>query len=214
MGHTSFMSISQARRIASFFLTAMATPLSLLAASSTSSPNSPTFSPGFLVAYWVCNSRKRNPIGGWLLFFYWQLYSGLVISGVLFASNIQSYVPENFDDHGLYLMFLASTLPALLLFGIKCAIGTLLLSARTWDVLQLLRWVMIAELACEGVGAVIDGFYFPDNLGLGFLSIVPNLLWLVYFFRSDRVRHIFLLNDWDTAVNYIHPLKLKMATYR
>jgi hypothetical protein len=71
---------------------------------------------------------------------------------------------------------------------------------------------MVAELAAAALGAAIDAAYFPDNLALSFLTIVPDLLWLAYFFRSTRIRHIFYLHDWDMAVNAIHPLKLKMAT--
>jgi hypothetical protein len=190
----------------------IAVPVVALAASSNSSPNSPTFSPGFLIAWLICNGRKRSPIGGWLLFFYWQLYSGLLLSAVFFALNIQSYVPENFDSPRQFVLFLASSVPGLVLFAVKCAVGTVLVSARTWDMLRLLRWVMVAELAADGIGAVIDGFYFPDNLGLSFLTIVPNLLWLAYFFRSARIRHIFRLHDWDVAVDSIHPFKVKMAT--
>ena len=193
----------------------MAAPLAAIAASTSNSggsPNSPTFSPGFLIAWLICNGRKRSPIGGWLFFFYWQLYSGLLISAAFFAMNIQSYVPENFENRTQFALFLASSGPGLVLFAVKCAIGTLLLSARTWDMLKLLRWVMVAELAADGLGAGIDALYFPDNLPLSFLTIVPNLLWLAYFFRSTRIKHIFCLHDWDVAVNSIHPLKLKMAT--
>lgn len=96
-------------------------------------------------------------------------------------------------------------MPSLLLFVVKCAVGTLLLSARTWDMLKLLRWVMIAELAAGVLGAGIDAAYFPDNLGLSFLTIVPDMLWLAYFFRSTRVRHIFYSHDWNVAVDSIHP---------
>jgi hypothetical protein len=190
----------------------IATPLALFAASSTSgSPNSPTYLPGSLIAWLICNGRKRSPIGGWLFFFYWQLYSGLLLSVGLFATNLQSYVPENFENSRQFGLFILSTVPVLVFFAVKCAVGTLLLSARTWDMLRLLRWVMVAEVAAATLGAVIDAAYFPDNLPLSFLTIIPDLLWLVYFFRSDRVRHIFYLHDWDVAVNSIHPLKMKMA---
>jgi hypothetical protein len=191
----------------------LAVPLAVLAASGQGgSQYSPTFSPGYLIAWWVCNSRKRNPIGGWLLFFYWQLYSGLLITAVFFAANIQSYVPENFDTHSKFALFLASTVPGLLLFVVKCAVATLLLSARTWDMLKLLRWVMVAEFSADILATVIDAAYFPDNLAFNFLTIVSSLIWLVYVFRSTRIRHIFCSHDWDVAVHSIHPLKLTMAT--
>ena len=126
--------------------------------------------------------------------------------------NIQSYVPENFDSSSKFALFLASTMPGLLLFVVKCAVATLLLSARTWDMVKLLRWVMAAELSTNVIGTVIDAAYFPDNVALNFLTIIPGLIWLAYMFRSTRVRHIFNLHDWDVAVNSIYPLKLKMVT--
>ena len=190
---------------------AFAVPVAVFAAGGPSQ-YSPTFSPGFLIAWWICNGRKRNPIGGWLLFFYWQLYSGLFLNAVLFAANIQSYVPENFDSPSKFALFIAGTVPGLLLFVVKCAVATLLLSARTWDMLKLLRWVMVAEFSADVLATGIDAAYFPDNLALNFLTIIPGLIWLAYVFRSTRVQHIFYLHDWDVAVNSFHPLKLKMAT--
>ena len=64
---------------------ALAVPLATFAATGQSgSQYSPTFSPGYLIAWWICNGRKRNPIGGWLLFFYWGVYSSLLYDrGVL-----------------------------------------------------------------------------------------------------------------------------------
>ena len=81
------------------------TPIAVFAAG-TGSQNSPTFSPGFLIAWLVCNGRKRSPIGGWLFFFYWQLYSGLLMTVVFFATNLQSYVPENFASTSQFALFL------------------------------------------------------------------------------------------------------------
>jgi hypothetical protein len=202
--------------LACVLLWALVLPPALFAAGTTTSQGgnqySPTFSPGFLIAWLICNGRKRKPIGGWLFFFYWQVYSGLLLSGVFFAVNIQSYVPENFENLRTFGLFLASAVPGLVLYVVKTAVATLLLSARTWDMLKLLRWVMVVEFGAAVLAGVLDAAYFPDNLGLSFLTIVPDALWLAYIFRSARVKHVFQLQDWDAAVNVIHPLKLKMAT--
>ncbi len=184
----------------------------ILAASSSSSQYTPTFPGGILIAWLICNGAKRNPIGGWLLFFYWQLYSGLLITLALFVTNIQSYIPENFDSREKYLLFLLSTVPTLMFFLIQLAVGTILLSVRTWDLLKLLRWVIIAEIAAAIVSTAIDAAYFPDNVGLNFLTIVPESLWLAYLLRSVRVKHVFQTHDWEIAVNSIYPAKPKIAT--
>ncbi len=70
--------------------------VSLATTSSTSTQYTPTFPGGILLAWLICNGAKRNPIGGWLLFFYWQLYAGILMTAFFFAMNIQSYIPENF----------------------------------------------------------------------------------------------------------------------
>lgn len=192
---------------------ALATPLSVFAAGTNGgSPYSPTFSPGYLIAWWICNGRKKNPIGGWLLYFYWQLYAGLLMSSVFFVINIQSYVPENFESTSTCSLFLLSAVPSLLLLVVKCAVATLLLQARTWDMLKLLRWIMIADLAADIIATGIDGAYFPDNMAITLLALVSDLIWLGYLFRSNRVKHIFLTHDWEQAVQSIHPQKLATAT--
>jgi hypothetical protein len=191
---------------------ALTAPLALFAAASGGSQYSPTFSPGYLFAWWICNGRKRNQIGGWLLYFYWQLYAGLFLSAVFFATNIQSYIPENFTSTTTFALFLASSLPSLLLLVMKCAVATLLLQARTWDMLKLLRWIMVADVSAGVLATAIDSAYFPDNVAITSLALVADLIWLVYLFRSSRVQHVFLSHDWEMAVESIHPLKLKGAT--
>jgi hypothetical protein len=186
--------------------------LLLQAASAGEGKTTPVFPVGILVAWWVCNSRRRQEIGGWLLFFYWQLYGGLLTTAAFFALNIQSYVPENFDSPSRYALFLCSAAPTTVLFVVEVAVATVLISARTWDMLKLLRWVIVAEIGAAAVGTVIDAMYFPDNLGLSALTIIPALSWLAYFFRSTRIKHVFDLQDWEVAVKSIYPSEPGMAT--
>ena len=168
--------------------------------------------PGGIIAWIVCNGRKRSPIGGWLMFYYWQLFGGLLLSAVFFASTIQSYVPENFDSGTRFALFLASAAPGLILLLIQASVATLLLSVRTWNMLRLLRWTLLAQTVAAGIALILDAAYFPENQVFSILQIFQEGLWLAYFFRSTRVRHVFNLQDWDIAVNSIYPPKLKVAT--
>src|SRR4029077_1779897 len=122
---------------------------------------------------------------------------------------IQSYVPENFTITQHFGLFILSTIPMFIIFLAQLAVGTVLLSARTWDVLKLLRWLIGAQVVATTVSTIIDANYFPDNLGLNFLTLIPQILWLGYFFRSARVKHVFQLHDWEIAVNSIYPVKPK-----
>lgn len=180
-----------------------------LAASTTQT--TPTL-PGGVLAWIVCNSTKRNPIGGWLMLYYWNIYTSVVVGVALFWSNIQSYVPENFANGQRYELFLASAAPAIVLLLAQCAVATFLLCARTWGMLRLLRWTIAAYVVASIISVVIDANTFPDNLFFSGIALATEAIWLAYLFRSTRVRHVFKLHDWDIAVNAIHPPKLKTAS--
>jgi len=183
----------------------------LVIAASNSNQYTPSF-PGGIVAWIVCNARKRNEYGGWLLFFYWQLYSGIVMTAVFFVMNFQSYVPENFDHPATYYWFLASVVPTIVIFLLQVAVATILISVRTWDLLLLLRGLIVAQVVAAGVGVIIDVKYFPDNVALGiFMTLVPESLWMAYFFASKRVKHVFQAHDWDTAVEAMHSTHTKLV---
>ncbi len=185
----------------------MTLPVALLMLAATSSqPYSPSF-PGGIIAWVVCNARKRQEYGGWLLFFYWQLYSGVIMTTIFFCVNFQSYIPENFGNHAArYYWFLLSTLPTLVIFALQVAVATILISVRTWDLLRLLRGLILAQVVAALVSLVIDVQLFPENVALNVMfTLVPFGGWLAYFHVSKRVEHVFHTHDWDTAVEAIHP---------
>ena len=183
----------------------------VLLASSSSSSTTPTL-PGGILAWIICYRARRSEIGGWLLFFYWQLYGGLLMTAVFFSMNLQSYVPENFDTAEKFALFLLSVVPSLILYLAQVAVGTTLLSVRTWDILKLLRWLTAGQVVAGVISMVIDANYFPDNTALNLLTVIPESIWLAYLFRSVRVKHVFKTQDWDVAVNTIYPLKPTVAT--
>src|SRR5664280_1407768 len=125
--------------------------VALIAAAGSDSKNYTPSLPGGLIAWIICNSRKRQQIGGWLLFYYWQIYSGVLMTILFFVLAFQAYVPESYDDPTKFRLFLASAVPVLVLFAMQIAVATMLISVRTWDLLRLLRWLMIAELAAATV---------------------------------------------------------------
>jgi len=134
------------------------------------------------------------------------------MTALFFSMNIQSYVPENFDSGEKCALFLLSTVPALILVLAQVAVGTILLSVRTYDVLKLLRWLLAAQIVFGIVSIAIDATYFPDNTALNLLTVIPYPLWLAYLFGYCRVKHVFKTHDWEVAVNSIYPVKPKVAT--
>jgi hypothetical protein len=187
-----------------------AVPHTLFAAGS-DNQYSPNFLPGGLLAWFICSRRKRKPIGGWLSYYYWQVYAGILMTVLFFAGNIQSYVYENFDSTSRYVWFLSSTVPYTVLLIIECAAATLLLTVRNWDMLKLVRWTILGQLISAVVSTGIDAVYFKDNVVFGLLNIATAAIWYSYFRSSTRIRHVFLLHDWDKAVDSIHPISLNQS---
>jgi hypothetical protein len=164
--------------------------------------NPPTAAPlGWLIMWLLCARRKKEPIGGWLAYYYYQIYFGVLLAVLMVAGlNIHSYVLENFaGDTKTFVLFLLSTLPSLVLLLFQMAVATFLLVLRTWDMVELLRKVLIAQVVAETIGLLLDVKYFPDNVPLSLLSFAASLVWLAYFYRSARVRHVFKTRDWELA---------------
>jgi hypothetical protein len=160
---------------------------------------------GWLVMWWICARRKKDPIGGWLAYYYYQLYVGIIFSVILVAGvSIHNYVPEYFSgETQRFLLFLLSSLPAIILAVFEAGVATFLLVLKTWDLVELLRNVLIAQAVAQGIGLIVDAKYFPDNVPLSLLSFVPSVLWVGYFFRSDRVRRVFKTHDWEVVAKAV-----------
>jgi hypothetical protein len=178
----------------------------LLVASSSSNNYTPGFPGGGIIAWIVCYKSRRSPIGGWLMLYYWQLYGGILLTVITFMAAFQSYVPESFADAGLYHLFLLSALPILLIFAVQVVVSTMLLSVRSWGLLKLLRWVLLAQLVACSVAVAIDVTKFPDALFFDIWDAVGPAIWSLYLLRSERVKHVFRTCDWDEAVGKFYPL--------
>jgi len=174
----------------------------------TESSKSPTF-PGIggLLAWWVCDRNKRNPIGGWLQYFYWNLYGGALVSLAFIAMQTNSYIPEYVGDTKVYLLFLCSVAPGVVMLFIQVVAGTFLLMVRTPEMLRLFKWLIGTSAIVGFIGIGLDTLYNPDNIPLAAIGLVADCLWLLYFFRSKRVKHVFQANDWEAAVVNIYPPK-------
>ena len=186
----------------------MFAPLSDVATFIVGSSNSsytPSFPGGGILAWLVCYSKRKQAIGGFLMFYYWSLFGGIVVTLLLFGVNFQSYVPESFGDTKLYHLFLVSVVPLLIVYFMQVIVASVMLRVRSWDMLKLLRGLLLAELACALVGVAIDAVHFQANVPLDAYTIICSLVWVVYFFISKRVMHVFGSNDWETAVDAFYP---------
>ena len=173
----------------------------------------PAFPVG-IIACIVCNMRKRSEFGGWLLFFYWQLYSGAVLTVFLFLRNFQAYVPENFASHASrHNWFMITAGSTIVILALQVAVGTMLIVVRSWDMVQFLRILLAAQVVAMVGAIIVDANYFPNYVAIRVGSLISECIWMAYFFMSDRVQHVFKYHDWETAVEAIHPTPKDLSIY-
>lgn len=163
---------------------------------------------GVVIAYLICNSMKRHAIGGWLLYFYMQLFGGTLISfGLLFAI-LKNFNAEFWDDLSLYSLYLLSTIPAYVATFAEVTVGSMLLSKRFRNP-QTVNWLRIAFVASfvfALISLLIDSAHWPESVALDFLPLLVSIFWFFYFTRSTRVRLVFKERNWDP--NYMYPPKV------
>jgi hypothetical protein len=173
----------------------------------------PAFPVG-IIACIVCNMRKRSEVGGWLLFFYWQLFSGAVLTVFLFLKNFQAYVPENFATHAArHHWFMITAVSTIVVLALQVAVGTMLIVVRSWDLLQFLRILLAAQIVAMLAALIVDANYFPNYVAFRVGGLISEGIWMAYLFMSDRVRHVFKCHDWETAVETIYPTPKELSIY-
>lgn len=151
------------------------------------------------VAWGIAYLTRRRAIGGWLLYFYIQLYMSLLVSLIFFPQIIANFAPGEWDSTMRYVLFVLSTMPVLLAQGLEAFAATRLLFSRNEKNLHFLRKVLVALVAVSGVSLAIDIAYFPEapTIALNVLTLIMSGIWTAYFFKAKRVRLVFIELAWD-----------------
>ena len=172
--------------------------VALLAASTSNTPT-PSLPIGGALIWWIiCSRRKQQSIGGWLLFYFWQIFSGAALSAILLVSvGYSSYMPEAYDKATDYWLFVLSGAPTVLLLFVHAAAALMLLCVRTWDALVLLRNIVLGQVVFQWFSVAIDTWKFPDDLGLDVIGAIQMSIWVLYLFHSERVERVFKHDNWE-----------------
>ncbi len=155
--------------------------------------------PGALLMWWICSRRKEQPIGGWLLYFYINLYVGGAVGLALIALSLKNYVPAAGVSPSLYWLWVIAVAPSQVLLIAQVVIGSILLKKREWKWVNYLRLAFALDVAFALLAIFIDQAHFEDNLIFDFLVLGVSTIWLLYFWRSVRVRRVFKTRDWSVV---------------
>lgn len=167
------------------------------------------FGAGLFLAWAIAHLTRRRAFGGWLLYFYIQLYLSLVISLLFLPRVVANLTPTAWDSARLYALFFLSTVPVVLAQVFEAFAATLLLVRRNDTSLRLLRAALIALALCGGASLSLDIAYFSDAPTLFFdgLTFGFACIWCLYFWKAKRVQMVFVERAWDYA-SYSAPREL------
>jgi hypothetical protein len=167
-------------------------------AASSGTRSQPAAGGALFIAFAIAYLSRRRAIGGWLLYFYVQLYLGLLVSLLLVSRILSNLNPAQWDNSMLYVMFFLSVVPVLATVLIEIFAATKLLFRRNEQNLKFLRKVLIALVVTSGVGLVIDIQFFKDELSIimDIWTFVFAIIWTLYFFKAKRIKLVFVDRNW------------------
>jgi hypothetical protein len=150
----------------------------------------------FLVAYFA---RKRA-VGGWLLLYYWSLYSGVLVSLIMNALSFSNFSPSLWPNSTRYAFVVVDTAISSIALYATAVVSTLLLfkKYRNLKMLSITKKLLLVGLVWSIVSLGLD-FVYPagDLMSLDVYSLVGSAVWYFYVLRSQRVQHVFVLQDFE-----------------
>ena len=136
---------------------------------------------GALIMYLICSGRKAKEIGGWLLYYYIQLYIGAIFMVVITIVSINNYNPSLWEDQKAYMLFLFLMIPEIAVFLVQAGVATMAMKTRDYYWVKKLKVVLVLDLIFVLSAMLIDYQFFKDNLPFDVLALIWPLMWLPYF---------------------------------
>jgi len=146
-------------------------------------------------------TRKR-PIGGFLFYYYFNLYGGLLLL-ILFSGNlIENLNPNEWENMALYSLYTISLAPPIILQLIYTVLATRLLykSQRNLKNVNKLRYLLAIFFVACLIAFAIDYVNFPEDIFLSTYGLIVATIWMLYFFFSYRVKYV--LANWSGTWDY------------
>lgn len=176
--------------------------------------SSPSYMPGLVALgplwmYWLCNSQKHKSIGGWLLYFYIQIYLGVpLMLGVFLISSLPHLDASRWPDQTAFALFTLKSILPIVMITAQAIMATVLLKKREWMMVNVLRGLFVADLLSAVFCVAIDQVYWPSMVVRGIAGLLWPVIWLGYFSYSKRVQHVFKTHDWEGVPNAAAPVSI------
>ena len=150
------------------------------------------------IAFAIVYLSRRRAIGGWLLYFYIQLYLSFTISLIFVPQTLTNLNPKQWDNSFLYVMFFLSVVPVMVTEILEIIAATKLLLRRNEQNVNFLRKILITLVATSAIAFAIDIAYFSEDPAVIFdvLTLVFGIIWALYFSKARRVKLVFIAKNW------------------
>lgn len=171
-------------------------------ASSTTTSSNPAGG-GLVIAFAIAYFSRKRQIGGWLLYFYLQLYITLVFTLILAPQILSNLNPKEWDDSFLYVMYVLSVAPVLIIQIIQVISATKLLFRRNEQNVIFLRKLLYILVVTSVITIAIDIVYFSEDPAIFFdaITLVFAIIWSLYFSKAKRIKMVFIDKNWDHTLH-------------
>jgi hypothetical protein len=153
-----------------------------------------------LVCAIVSYMRRKEEIGGWLLYFYFWIWAVFLSYVTNILGHYSVYLPSSKIAPEQRMALIVAVIPRLLVFAAVIGIATVLFRRREWLWVQRLRLVIGAAVVISAVSLVVDVRYFPATLLVNGSRFAGLCVWFLYVCFSKRIRRVFQTKDWLSHV--------------
>ena len=142
-----------------------------------------------LVAGIVAFLRRKQPIGGWLFYFFCQVLLGLTLTAA--TTHWKSYRPGAWVDAKLYFLYAVSNLSRVIVLAEIGVVSIFVVRTRERQWVCGLRYALIVYAFLTVLKLLVDSIWFPATAPMDMVALAFPSVWILYFELSKRVRAIF-----------------------
>ena len=154
--------------------------------------------PTALVFAIVSYLRRKQEIGGWLLYFCYWIVGVLVISLADIVQHPQAFFHQGAQNSGFHLALILAVFPRLIAVIAVMTCTFVLLRTKEWVWVERLRLALLVAAIIALISLALDAKFFPRSLLANGARWIGLALWTLYFFVSQRVRRVFQTHDGET----------------
>lgn len=132
--------------------------------------------------------RRKQAIGGWLFYFFCQVFIGLFL--LVVSTHWKYYLPRQWHDPLPYFLFTLSSLSRMAIFGAVAAVCVLLIESRDSRWIGALQLALLAYAITTFLKVFVDAYCFPSATSRDAVSLGFPLIWAIYLSLSRRVKSL------------------------